>query len=275
MNPTTTNVGSLQALRFAAWKQCTRRHILPTRRILHTTTLECERKFNVTPIGETFLRGGSSKNPTELRPRPKLEFTYQGAQTIRDQYLDHEGRLVSRGIWLRKRIEPSLHPSPDQDIGNITLEAKKRIGGDYNDSQFEEISGQDAVRRLLWATIPGLDLHDLVIFADLETSRQIWIVAEKPSSRFEEYLTFQVVVDTCTSGDVPGWRHVVGEVERTWIQMVRDGKDRMSEDEKKRTLEGIREELGGFMKRHSNVFPVEPKPIGKLTAYFSAKKAMG
>ena len=90
--------------------------------------LEVERKFLVTPIAFSYLRsdGGSSgfKNYESLEK-----------QTTHDTYYDRSILLFSKGVYIRRR--------------NRNWKVKIRSGGDFINSAFTEIDGNNAVEEII------------------------------------------------------------------------------------------------------------------------------
>lgn len=196
---------------------------------------------------------------------------------VKDTYLDLDGRLVKAGVWVRRREERKVPTSCSELAfssreGVGTWEAKIRLSGDLVDSQFEEIEGQDAVLALLLQHLPGGTLQDLEPTAVLTTQRSTWEVREAGDP---ESGTINVVLNSVT-GCLPDgsnsdtFRHDVGEVELTMDNAGGEGGD--YEERKQQAVDGMRRALDLFMRRHSKLFPSEPAPVGKLSAYFRWKR---
>ncbi|KAK3392298.1 CYTH-like domain-containing protein [Sordaria brevicollis] len=209
--------------------------------------LEVERKFRSLAVRQLTQHGGVPpfRSLQALRP-----------QTIRDTYYnDKAGLLTSAGVWVRRR--------------NGAWEAKVRKGGDFTNSQFEElrevgdiaacverITGQGVVRAGEQVGERGQkENFGLVTMADFVTTRETWIADDE----------FWIVRDRMDFG------HEVGEVE---LQKTLEGKkvgEAPSEEEKRAEMQRMDERITEFMKRYEWAF-AEGKPVGKLTAYF---KMMG
>ncbi|KAJ9648154.1 hypothetical protein H2199_001932 [Coniosporium tulheliwenetii] len=64
-----------------------------------------------------------------------------GAQIIVDTYFDKANRLSGKGIWIRHR-ECLADGGSSKSKDEHQWEAKVRIGGDFTESEFEEVAGQ-------------------------------------------------------------------------------------------------------------------------------------
>ncbi|KAK0626071.1 CYTH-like domain-containing protein [Immersiella caudata] len=191
--------------------------------------LEVERKFRSLAVPQLTQHGGTPPFKT-LHALP--------LQTIRDTYYDKTNLLSSAGAWIRRR--------------NGTWEAKIRKGGDFTNSQFEELNEVDDIAACV-ERITGVTAHEredfgLVNMADFVTTRETWIADEE----------FHIVRDNMDFG------HEVGEVE---LQRTVEGRV-LSEGEKRDEMRRMDERIGEFMRRYEWAF-AEGKPVGKLTAYFA------
>jgi len=95
---------------------------------VHIHRLEVERKFLVTPGAISYLRsnGGGSRFK---------KYKSLGKQTTHDTYYDRNGLLFSKGVYIRRR--------------NGHWEAKIRTGGDFINSAFTEIDGNNAAKEVI------------------------------------------------------------------------------------------------------------------------------
>lgn len=203
--------------------------------VFRIANLEVERKFvNLTAKNLT-LDGGSPHFRTLTAFRP---------QAFTDVYYDDKSNMLSsNGVWLRERD------------GN--WQAKIRLGGDFNNSKFEEVTDlleiSRRLRALLGAKISdGPDDHfGLDILATLSTVRRSWLADGE----------FKIVLDTTDFG------HTVGEVEleRSIQFHTKVGLDVAQQKEAK--MKEMDKMITRFMDHYSWAFcPGVPK--GKLTAYF-------
>ena len=246
-----------------------------------TTILEVERKFNITAAGclRTHL-GITCDDDTRVQRLPNvtigsLHFSRQQDEHINDQYFDTaDSQLHNKGIWVRRRraSAPSGFPAI------VEWEAKVRMGGDYLNSEFEEVCGETKVADYL----KPINMYKLERVVDLDTMRQNWVAVEQEEVQSDEKMSLlstmevKVVVDTSTAGasihSLPGFylpfRHVVGELELTKI-MELSGTDETDAQTKKTETRKMSRHLEEFMKRHEVLFPANPAPVGKLTAYFA------
>ncbi|KAK3987073.1 CYTH-like domain-containing protein [Cladorrhinum sp. PSN332] len=203
--------------------------------------LEVERKFRSLAVRQLTQRGGSPPFRTLRALR---------LRTIRDTYYnDRAGLLSSAGVWVRRR--------------NGAWEAKVRKGGDFTNSQFEELREVGDIAACVERTTgvvqaAGGEREDfgLVTMADFVTTRETWIADDE----------FHIVRDKMDFG------HEVGEVElQQTLEGKKGGLEAPSEAEKRAEMQRMDERITEFMKRYSWAFADGP-PMGKLTAYF---KKMG
>ncbi|KAI9824973.1 MAG: hypothetical protein M1826_007225 [Phylliscum demangeonii] len=269
----------------------------PPARKPRSVVLEVERKFRSAAAAQLRLNSG----------KPAFDpFSYRGAHRFHDTYYDDGdwggptaagGTLVAAGVWLRCR---------DQ-----RWQAKVRLGGDFNRSEFEELDDVPAIGRLVQRLrgrapmqtetemlMPPFGLRPTASFA---TVRETWSVGGRTAATSASASTstststdpdddnddaakhpaFEIVLDTTDFG------HVVGEIEL--VRMLERGADG-EEDEQEEGEEGEEEEslvarrhvalrqmnarLDAFMERHAWAFP-PGKPVGKLSAYFEWKAKEG
>ncbi|KAK5122576.1 hypothetical protein LTR85_003839 [Meristemomyces frigidus] len=237
-----------------------------------TIKLEVERKF----VPPTYLASSLGCEHDD-NISPLLTRSQNPSKIIRDTYFDLDGRLSKNGVWLRRREEltvPSdtsaaLFPYPQDAI----WQAKVRLGGDFVDSQFEEAEGESAAEAILSQHIPGTKLPDLLPTADLNTFRRTWDVRDHesltwPACTYEMRVVLDIVSEKAESVRQTGvfW-HQIGEVEVT-----ADVEKGVSKIYKQTNLESMRRVQREFMLRHGKLFPEEPAPAGKLSAYFKWKE---
>ncbi|EME46020.1 hypothetical protein DOTSEDRAFT_22137 [Dothistroma septosporum NZE10] len=251
-----------------------------------STELEVESKFNVTALLRSRLDGRYPRNEhlnTSLAAATSLlKFTRQPDKLINDQYFDDDDTLCSRGIWVRRRIERTLlsrdFPFQVPVKRSLEWEAKIRVGGDCQSSQFEEVVGEEAVMNLVKQHVSDLaSLHKVV---DINTLRKAWTVREHVERALaDREQRMMVVIDSSTAGgtvvrgpeEESAFHHMVGEVELTLdLELGEDGTKNVMA--KRAAAELMKTELDMFMKRNSSLFPTRPAPVGKLTAYFAWKQ---
>lgn len=200
--------------------------------------IEVERKFKCGPATIDRLR----KNQGKPAFQP---FEYRGKHKFEDKYYDHNGILSSKGIWVRQR--------------EGQWQAKLRQGGDYTNSQFEELSDPDEIGQMIRKC--DLDPHSpsdnfgLQKTGQFTTFRETW----KANHRFE------IVIDTTDFG------HWVGEVE---LEQVKTLPPLVGDDNGTSARHTMASEMDGhierFMRQHPWAFPAG-QPVGKLSAYLEWK----
>ncbi|KAL1616635.1 hypothetical protein SLS56_011338 [Neofusicoccum ribis] len=206
--------------------------------VFRMATLEVERKFvNLTAKNLT-LDGGSPHFQTLTAFRP---------QAFTDVYYDKSNMLSSNGVWLRERD------------GN--WQAKIRLGGNFNNSKFEEVTDlleiSRHLRALLGAKISGgPDEHfGLDVLAALSTMRRSWLADGE----------FKIVLDTTDFG------HTVGEVELERSVLFHTKAGLGVAQQKEAMMKEMDKMITKFMDHYSWAFcPGVPK--GKLTAYFERNR---
>lgn len=203
---------------------------------LQIRRLEVERKFLVTPAVVSYLRsnGGSSRFK---------KYESLGKQTTHDTYYDRNNLLFSKGVYIRRR--------------NGHWEAKIRAGGDFINSAFTEIDGNNAVKEVIEQNLAvstnGLSIEEMLEpCAEFVTERESWMVDGR----------FKVDIDTTDFG------HTVGEVELTRTLQYANGEHGEGREEKETKMkEKMDQEIKAFMQSYPQAFPVG-RPLGKLSAYF-------
>ncbi|EAT84184.1 thiamine-triphosphatase [Parastagonospora nodorum] len=195
--------------------------------------LEVERKFRSLAVQELTAHQGSPS----FRSVRSL-----GQRTLHDVYYDQSSLLSSAGVWVRQR--------------NGQWEAKIKMGGDFTNSKFEEITGHRDISRCVKEIIGGKCIEEgrqfgLVQTAAFVTTRKAWIADDE----------FQIVLDTTDFG------HTVGEVElQQQVSLTRE-REMCLEQERQRILQKMDDRIAAFMTHYAWAFcPGAPK--GKLTAYF-------
>ncbi|MCJ1320652.1 hypothetical protein MMC15_005992 [Xylographa vitiligo] len=205
------------------------RPVLP---IFKHTILEVERKFACNPHTTSIIHANSG-----FPQLPNL--TFKGQHTFEDIYYDLNQVCFLHGTWIRKR--------------NGTWQAKIRRGGDFTNSQFDEIDGAEDVSALLRKLHVNVSIEaenfGLGELARFVTRRDAWKVAD----------VYEVVVDNTDFG------HSVGEVE---LQQLLEPDNRDNGTISVQMDARIKD----FMLKHSWAFP-SGKVVGKLSAYFEWAQA--
>ncbi|ROV97504.1 hypothetical protein VPNG_08714 [Cytospora leucostoma] len=212
-----------------------------------SSILEIERKFAPTKASMQQLASNTGTPPFE-------SLIHHGTTHLEDVYYDTADELLcSAGVWLRRRSDK--------------WEAKVRVGGDFTNSAFEEITNVNDISEMLSKLVPGaaLDSHHgplggrVLEVAKLVSERNTFLVDGK----------FTVVLDETDFG------HVVGEVEleREVLAIGEDDATGASREgqEREKLIVDMDREIDDFMKGHAWAFP-PGKPVGKLSAYFALKK---
>jgi hypothetical protein len=233
---------------------------------LTTANLECERKFLITDLLRSELAAG--------KPIQNLHFKKADTKIFQDKYFDFGTRLLDRGIWLRLRTKtPHI-------LRSGVWEAKMRIGstGDYINSKFEEVSGERDVHAAIKKRYPIFSLGALKLLgyqeltAVMSTERETWEVNSSESNNTD----FKIVLDKVRSVPLSRieeflpFEHVVGEVEATKTVQLSDDVE-ANETFKQEELARMDLLLKDFMVEQ-DLFPTQPAPVGKLSAYFEWKQ---
>ncbi|KAJ7077390.1 hypothetical protein B0H15DRAFT_861711 [Mycena belliarum] len=262
------------------------------RRFLSTLAshIEIERKFLPTHALLNAITRPTESSPARLPP--SIAHIHPAPKHfIQDIYYDRaDGGLVSAGVWVRRRS--ILVPGPASPTSS--WEAKVRVGGDFAASQFVEVQGAEAVEREIHRAVGARVAVDkiadhLAVMCDLTTRRLEGRVQLAPSVFPDDedgagLETLTVVIDQAIEtpraglAGAPGsfdtlpdaaFSHEVGELEI--VQEVRTEGDAVEKHEAHRKAVAGRRalQLGDFMRAHPALFPMEPKPRGKLEAYFA------
>jgi thiamine-triphosphatase len=198
--------------------------------------LEVERKFLVTPVAVSYLR--SNSGGLRFKKHESL-----GRQTTQDTYYDRNGELFSKGVYIRRR--------------NGYWEAKIRTGGDFINSAFTEVDGNNAVKEVieqnLTVSADGLSIEEMLEpCAEFVTERESWMMDGR----------FKVDVDITNFG------HIVGEVELTRTLRYTNSEHGEEEEEREKKLkQEMDQDIKAFMQSYPEAFPAG-RPLGKLSAYF-------
>lgn len=186
---------------------------------------------------------------------PFQSLIHHGTASLEDAYYDTANEALSNaGVWLRRRGDK--------------WEAKIRVGGDFTNSAFEEITDVSDISAMLGKLVPGAALDPnkglmggrIEEVAKLVSQRKKFLVDEK----------FTVVLDETDFG------HVVGEVELEREVSVTGGEEDVTEakgkiQDRAQVIAEMDQEIDNFMKHYAWAFP-PGKPVGKLSAYFALKK---
>ncbi|KAH8803477.1 CYTH-like domain-containing protein [Xylogone sp. PMI_703] len=198
--------------------------------------LEVERKFLPTPAAVSYLRSNGGGSGFK-------EYQDLGRQTTQDTYYDRKGFLFSKGVYIRRR--------------NGYWEAKIRSGGNFINSAFKEVDGNDAVKDVIGKHITissdSFSIEEVLEpCAEFVTERESWMLDGR----------FKVDIDETDFG------HIVGEVELTeTLERVSSEHDGKGEKEESRLKEEMDQDIETFMQSYPRAFP-PGRPLGKLSAYF-------
>lgn len=175
---------------------------------------------------------------------------YLGQSTFTDTYFDDPvSTLSTQGVWVRQR--------------GTGWQAKIRQGGDYNNSQFEELSCPDEIGRMIksynieYSRLESDKSFGLKSMARFTTIREAWKADKK----------FNIVLDRTDFG------HAVGEVELEEVveEISNDENEALWAAKRQGMTTQMDRQIETFMQDYSWAFPVG-KPVGKLSAYFASKK---
>lgn len=219
--------------------------------------LEVERKFAPTSTSIRQLDQNTGSPPFD-------SVVHQGVTCFEDTYYETPTDTLSKaGVWIRRREKfecgvRRFTGCKRRDPREVSWEAKVRVGGDFINSAFREVTDVQEISELLSTLVPGSELNahhgprggQVREMARFITDRTGYIVNGK----------FTVVIDVTDFG------HTVGEVEleRGTAEVSCEGEDRTQ------AIAAMDEEIDGFMRRFAWAFPTE-KPVGKLSAYFEWK----
>ena len=239
-----------------------------TPKTLQKLFVEVERKFHPKSNFGSLLShnsGGGDDGSVNRQP-PFKSVQWLRRSRFHDIYYDHDDNTLSkRGLWIRCR--------------DGEWQAKLKLGGDFSNSQFREISGWGEIEDILreyqqqqrqeqskadQSSIPRRRLSDLKVLAEFTTVRDAWRVDDR----------FGVVVDETDFG------HAVGEVELVRCIEVESGEGGNENELRKKhsalqkvVATSLDEDIESFMERYRWAFGND-KPVGKLSAYFAQKASM-
>lgn len=238
------------------------------------TILEVERKFTSTPTSLVHLLTavgvmtdadgvGGARFRSLVPLQPLAEYT-----DFQDVYFDTPQETLGRaGVWLRRR-EWCGYTSRDRY--RPRLEAKVRVGGDYTNSAFEEITDVARIAALLAELVPGAEVvlrgrdagpevrgGGMGVLASFQTHRRKFLADGR----------FTIVLDTTDFG------HAVGEVELerelpAGVERDREGEGKEGGYDKAAVVAEMDHDIDAFMKSYPWAIP-PGEPVGKLSAYFA------
>lgn len=227
--------------------------MIRTTPLLRRWCVEVERKFRYEPVFVNRLKANSGSPAF-------VSLEYLGQTTFTDTYFDDPvSTLSTQGVWVRQR--------------GTDWQAKIRQGGDYTNSQFQELSCPDDIDRMLKSYniqyLPSLargsdKTFGLKSMAQFTTIREAWRADKK----------FKIVLDKTDFG------HAVGEVElelELELELESNKNDNYDESEKLWAAERqgmitqMDRQIETFMQDYSWAFP-DGKVVGKLSAYFEFEK---
>lgn len=204
--------------------------------------VEVERKFRYEPMFVNRFKANSGS--------PAFgSLEYLGKSTFTDTYFDDPvSTLSTQGVWVRQR--------------GTDWQAKIRQGGDYTNSQFQELSCPDDIARKIKScnieySPSGSDMSfGLQSMARFTTIREAWEADKK----------FKIVLDRTDFG------HAVGEVELEEVMEPNNDENEALWAAKRQGMTvQMDRQIETFMQDYSWAFP-DGKPVGKLSAYFAFKK---
>ncbi|KAJ8607133.1 hypothetical protein MRB53_040486 [Persea americana] len=261
---------------------------LGTRRLStarRTMNLEVESKFTPRPgFRETAAQRHQKEKPG-AKMANRFIWSTETRSKIQDTYLDHAGELMKNGIYVRRRREISSTARSDSFMGvepGDDWEAKVSVGGDFINSQFNEVQGVDAVQNAAGKFLPHIQLSELIVVADFHTHRSKWDITLSTG-----YLTLEadniflngemsVVVDEVISSERAeeksngGFQHMVGEIEVLVPSFLLPDHDRESLA-KTQVIAQMNKYISEFKLEHADMIS-STKPTGKLTAFFDWHK---
>lgn len=220
------------------------------------SVLEVERKFTPTSTSIRQLDQNAGEPPFK-------SVFHVGVTCFEDTYYDTpDDRLSNAGVWLRcrkkfecGRLRFAPNASEPASPHGVSWEAKVRLGGNFVNSAFGEITDMQEIRAMLSDLVPDAKLHGrygprgghMRELARFVTNRTGYLVDGK----------FTVIIDVTDFG------HTIGEVE-----LERDASEASCEGAGRTlTIDTMGEEVEGLMRRFAWAFP-PGNPVGKLTAYF-------
>ncbi|KAI2631504.1 hypothetical protein GGS26DRAFT_598596 [Hypomontagnella submonticulosa] len=253
------------------------------------SNIEVEHKFNPGPMFASYLANNTLTAPQTQIPQGPFSVLRQPGQLIRDTYYDTEDGLLSKlGLWVRQRYVRILPPDTPQLLSSLQAlappatsddealwNAKSRLGGRYNNSQFVELEGKaNVAKEILRITGAKTKLEDLKLVSDLQTRRSIWQVVELMGGKAPP-AAMTIVVDDVTEAKASEnetdrhlvFNHTVGEIEFAEDVITEDKGDTEHEAHRKEVAAQRKKELMEFIMAHPELFRITPKPIDKLMAY--------
>lgn len=214
--------------------------MIRTTPLLRRWCVEVERKFRYEAVFVNRLKANSGSPAFR-----SLE--YLGQSTFTDTYFDDPvSTLSTQGVWVRQR--------------GTDWQAKIRQGGDYTNSQFQELSCPDDIARMIksyniqYSPLGSDKSFGLKSMARFTTIREEWKADKK----------FKIVLDKTDYG------HAVGEVELE-LELETNNNDeneRRWAAERQGMTRQMDRQIETFMQDYSWAFP-DGKPVGKLSAYFA------
>ncbi|KAG8168405.1 hypothetical protein KVR01_001154 [Diaporthe batatas] len=220
------------------------------------SVLEVERKFTPTSASIRQLDQNAGEPPFK-------SVLQTGVTCFEDTYYDTSDDILSNaGVWIRcrkkfecGRLRFAPNASDPSSPHAVSWEAKIRLGGNFINSAFGEITDMQEIQATLSSLVPGAKLDGqygprgghIRELARFVTNRTSYLVDGK----------FTVIIDVTDFG------HTVGEVE------LETEASETSCEGAGRTLAiaAMGEEVADLMRRFAWAFP-PGTPVGKLSAYF-------
>ncbi|KAJ7621754.1 hypothetical protein DFH06DRAFT_1341081 [Mycena polygramma] len=260
-----------------------------------TSKIEIERKFLPT---RSLLHALTRTTASPSLPRSIARAHPTAVHFIRDVYYDRpDWRLAAEGLWVRRRSVIF----GGAGTSTSSWEAKVRVGGDFAASQFVEVEGAEAVERELQRALGGGHVavdsigQHLDTKCDLTTRRlsgELELRCEEEQGLKNLTVAIDQVVET-TGDDFTAARamlermvasdsgvqsspdrffHEIGELE-----LMEEVRTEVGEHETRRKAVAAARatQLETFMRAHSALFPMTPRPRGKLDAYFTWREKRG
>ena len=237
--------------------------------------LEVERKF--VPAADFNKQVGNLVDFSNCKTSNAM-WRAEKVLVIRDVYFDVQDQLSSKGIWIRHRTTST---TDGISSASSCWDAKIRLGGDFIESEFEEIHGEHQIRELLSVHLPGIKLESLNVLADLKSMRSGWTIRPANTAGTNDNERLSVILDTVVPAGSQNlerscptqFSHRIGEVEIS-KSIARTPRTTAHEGSKASERCHMRARIHKFMDQHSALFS-DAKPIGKLSAYLAWVKENG
>lgn len=259
---------------------------------------EVERKFVPSPLLKKYASDAATTQRIHVTPatgrNPSVTLTRLPRKHITDKYFDFKGQLEQKGVWVRWRKEQTTtHDGVDTIASQTSWEAKVKQGGNFEDSQFVEAKGRDAVEDLMAEAGVCRSIYDLRFQLGFVADRVDWTVNGYSGEKNVDGAAMSLILDTMSAAlEGPNGEHStfinhqVGELELEAAveTTLADGDDvciahRLAIDRQHRSscasqAEAMRELLVTFMSTYPSLLEAEKSPLGKITAYMQRKQTL-